>query len=47
MLVSAVDEWLLVVIGSWNDAPNMLSMTGHGQSVAARHGAMSVNLLAC
>ena len=39
MLVTAVDEWLLVVIGcrSWNDASNMLSKTGLGQSVAARH----------
>ena len=49
MLVSAVDAWLLVVTGcrSWNDATNMLSMTGLGQSVAARNGAMGVNLFAC
>ena len=47
-MVSAVEEWLVVVIGcrSWNDASNMLSMTGLGQSVAARHDARSVNLLA-
>ena len=48
MLVSAVDG-LLVIFGcrSWNNASNMWSMNRLGQSVAARHVAMNMDLLAC